>query len=191
MPSSHTNLVPCSLNIDPSSILALNVPFTTYTYQEVFIMFNASMCPLWIHGGAVRDLVDGIDPRDIDVDYDCAPSQFKTLCEDFFGSNCHWYGGFFQVSGNSTDETSPSKSSICKPKKEKKFLSVSFTKVNISVRLGEVNYLEGIATQGFVDRPSWANEFPLNGLRYNPITGELMEQAPGAFQDTCDRQVST
>jgi len=71
------------------------------TFGAVFRTFAAYRCPLWLVGGAVRDILAGKPPNDVDCAALCHPSRVSRIIEkagwtpsqkpDRFGDHTHYF----------------------------------------------------------------------------------------------------
>jgi len=88
-----------SLNAVVTNLLAAAVPglenrwndpgrtdFVNQNYGQVFQVFrDEGGCLMYLHGGSVRDFFLKAPPKDIDVEYSCAPARLRAVCLAHWG----------------------------------------------------------------------------------------------------------
>jgi hypothetical protein len=69
-----------------------------HSFEDVWRRFQERGCLLYIHGGAIRDLLLGIQPKDIDMEFSCSVPMMYNICVDNFGADsCFQRGSYFRV----------------------------------------------------------------------------------------------
>ena len=54
---------------------------TNITFQEIFDAYKAHNCPFYLHGGLLRDVLEGDPSHDIDIAFPCDPQLALSICE--------------------------------------------------------------------------------------------------------------
>lgn len=62
------------------------------TYKMLIDTLIQRNCSLYIHGGIIRDIMQGVsDPHDLDSEFSCEPTKLLEILNDFLGPNNFYY----------------------------------------------------------------------------------------------------
>ncbi len=135
------------------------------TFQFVFHAFQTDGCMLYPHGGSVRDILLGLHPVDIDVEYSCTAKQLKESCIRNFGASlCHVTKSYFYIGPRAGEEGLPDDN--------------------------EFEQLEGVNWQDSLYAPKFAKEYTANTLSYDVNgNGVIIDVTGTGVLDTCNRHI--
>lgn len=54
---------------------------TNITYKEIMDIYAANKCPFYLHGGLLRDILEGDPSHDVDIAFPCLPEEALRICE--------------------------------------------------------------------------------------------------------------
>jgi len=145
------------------NLLLQIVPGTNMPLFQISEYFNSKGCALNIHGGAARDLLLNRKIRDVDVDYSCNPQTMKAACVGLFGTSCQF------SNDSSRFKIKPSVSCFDDDDDED----------------SEIDYLEGLSSDDFLNQHTWEREYTTNALRISLQTFSLEQLLQNSIADTC------
>ncbi len=83
-PFSKIYSSPCLDSYISNMFLAPLNELTNITFSEIFDAYASNKCPMYLHGGLLRDVLEGDPSHDIDMSYPCDPVLALSICESLF-----------------------------------------------------------------------------------------------------------
>ena len=66
-----------------NALMGEMVPGLPTTFGQTFSVFQNADCLLYMHGGAIRDFLLGLSPKDIDVEYSCTKHALTPIAVNY------------------------------------------------------------------------------------------------------------
>ena len=59
---------------------------TNVTFKQILSTYASNRCPFYLHGGLLRDVLEGDPSHDVDIAFSCSPQMVLKICKDLLGA---------------------------------------------------------------------------------------------------------